>query len=197
MTASSPAEQPVLRTDRLVLRPFTPADAADVQRLVGTREVADTTLSIPHPYPEGGAAQWIATHAAGWHDRTNVVYAITRASDGALVGAVGLGITAAHSHAELGYWIAPAEWNNGYATEAARAIIRFAFDVLGLHRVQARHFTRNPQSGAVMRKLGMRIEGTQRGALKKWDRFEDVVVYAVLRTDPEASRHAQPPTTRS
>ena len=56
------SEQPILRTQRLVLRPFVVDDALGVQVLAGAREIADTTLHIPHPYPAGAAEQWIATH---------------------------------------------------------------------------------------------------------------------------------------
>lgn len=166
-----------------MLRPFGPADAEDVQRIVSRHEIADTTLSIPHPYPEGSAEAWIAQHETERREGRGVVFAIVRRSDNRLVGAVGLGVNRQHDHAELGYWIDPAEWNRGYATEAGAAILDFGFAELGLHRIQARHFVRNPQSGRVMEKLGMRREGVQRGSVKKWDRYEDLVVYAILREE--------------
>lgn len=178
---------PVLTTARLVLRPFAAADAPAVQALAGDRAVADTTLHIPHPYPDGAAAAWIATHAAAWAEGTALTYAVTRAvthavagEAGALVGAVGLQITPGQAAAELGYWIAVPAWGRGYATEAAAALCGHAFAALGLHRVEARHLLRNPASGRVMQKLGMRPEGVLRGAARKWGRFEDLALYAVL-----------------
>ncbi len=177
------AEQPTLTTARLILRPFRLTDAQRVQDLAGTREVADTTLTIPHPYPDGTAARWIAMHEPHWRQGTSVVYAITEGAGGALVGAVGLDIDRQHSTGEMGYWIAPSCWNRGYATEAAAALLAFAFSVLDVNRVQARHFTRNPSSGRVMQKLGMRLEGVHRQAVRKWDRFEDAAVYSILRAE--------------
>jgi RimJ/RimL family protein N-acetyltransferase len=172
--------QPVLETARLRLRPFTLGDAADVQRLAGDRAVAENTLTVPHPYPDGAAEAWIGTHAEGWAAGRLVVYAVAEASAGALVGAVGLALTPAHAGAELGYWIGREAWGRGYATEAAGALCGHAFAALGVHRIQARHFVRNPASGRVMQKLGMRHEGVLRGAVRKWDRFEDLALYAVL-----------------
>lgn len=175
---------PTLTTARLVLRPFTAADAPAVERLAGAREVADTTLNIPHPYPAGGGALWIATHESGWSDGVQLTLAMTRRGATAeVIGAVGLTIAREHLRAELGYWVAVHAWGQGYATEAARAVTAYAFEHLGLHRVQARHFLRNPASGRVMQKLGMRFEGVHREALRRWDRFEDVAVYGVL--EPE------------
>jgi len=55
-------ESPTLETTRLILRPFTVADAPDVQRLAGDREIASSTLNVPHPYEDGMAEQWIGTH---------------------------------------------------------------------------------------------------------------------------------------
>ncbi|HEX5075620.1 MAG TPA: GNAT family N-acetyltransferase [Gemmatimonadaceae bacterium] len=174
------SEQPVLTTRRLVLRPFVLDDALAVQVLAGAPEVADTTLHIPHPYPAGAAEQWIATHAVAWAAGTGVTYAITDAATGILVGAVGLTITPAHAHAEMGYWVGVPYWNRGYATEAAAALVDFGFKQLGLHRIHAHYLTRNPASGRVMQKLGMRSEGVSRHAVRKNGQFEDLELYAIL-----------------
>lgn len=184
MTDDTPTNpQPRLETARLHLRPFAQTDAADVQRLAGDPAVAATTLTIPHPYPDGAAETWIATHGPGWMSGRQVVYAITARADGSLVGAVGLALTPAHASAELGYWVARERWGHGYATEAAGALCGYAFEALDLHRIQARHFLGNPASGRVMQKLGMQREGVLRGAVRKGARFEDLALYAVLAPD--------------
>ena len=174
--------QPILETVRLRLRPFVESDGPDVERLAGDRAIADTTQNIPHPYPPGAGAQWIAGLAGIWAAGDGVSFAITDRETGALIGGVGLAIKPINASAELGYWIATPYWNRGYATEAARAVIALGFD-LGVHRVQARHLTRNPASGMVMRKLGMTFEGVLREAAKKWGRYEDVAVYGLLERE--------------
>jgi len=183
-------EQPVLRTTRLVLRPFGFDDALTVELLAGAREVADTTLHIPHPYPAGAAAQWIATHPITWEAGTGVTFAVTDAGNGVLMGAVALTIVPAHARGELGYWLGVPYWNRGYSTEASRAVVDFGFAQLGLHRVQARYLTRNPASGRVMQKLGMRSEGVHRHVIRKNDRFEDLEMYAVLADEWASARRA-------
>lgn len=172
--------QPLLHTARLTLRPFVPDDAPRVRELAGAYEVAQTTLNLPHPYPEGAAEAWIATHGPAWDAGERATYAIAEREGGALVGAIALAISAQHARGELGYWVGVPYWNRGYATEAARALAGLAFGALGLHRVQARHFVRNPASGRVMQKLGMRPEGVNREAMRRWGRFEDVAMYAIL-----------------
>lgn len=176
-------QQPTLQTDRLVLRPCELSDAPDVQRLAGAWEIADTTLRIPHPYPDGAAAEWIRTHQPGWERGTSVTYAITLRGTTPLIGAIGLDISRHSSWGELGYWVAVSSWNRGYCTEAARAILTLGFTQLRLHRIQARHLTRNPASGRVLQKIGMRLEGVHREAVRKWDRFEDLAVYGALASD--------------
>jgi RimJ/RimL family protein N-acetyltransferase len=171
--------QPTIRTARLVLRPLVAADAADVERLAGDREIARGTLTIPHPYPRGAAAAWIAEHAGQFERREQVTFAVTDA-DG-LVGVVGMRLELDHQRAELGYWTGVPYWGRGYATESALAVIRFGFDTLGLNRIYARHFTRNPVSGRVMQKAGMRFEGIERQHVLKDGRFEDLACYAILR----------------
>lgn len=181
-------EQPTLETDRLILRPFVPDDAFDVERLAGMREIADTTLNIPHPYPHGGAAAWIGQHQGAWNDGTSATFAIVAKESGKLVGAISLMIKREHQRAELGYWIAVDSWNTGYATEASQRLIDFAFENLRLHRVEARHMLRNPASGRVMVKLGMQKEGVERDWAIKWDRFESLALYSILEPEWRLAR---------
>ncbi|MEO8035396.1 MAG: GNAT family N-acetyltransferase, partial [Acidobacteriota bacterium] len=156
-------------------------DAEDVERLAGAREVALNTLMIPHPYPAGEAIQWIATQD-GSSNRAHT-FAITRRSDGALLGAIGLMLTPEHDRGELGYWIGVPYWGNGYLTEAARAIVGYGFESLGVNRIFAACFARNAASMRVLQKIGMRHEGTQRQHLRKWEEYVDAEMYGMLRSD--------------
>lgn len=174
--------QPVLETERLVLRPFELADAADVQRLAGDREVASTTRLIPHPYPDGVAEQWISSLAPLYAKGRSCSFAIAQ-RDGTLMGAIGLTIEPTDRHAELGYWIGRPFWNHGYCTEAARAVLAFAFGTLALNRIYAHYMARNPASGRVMEKLGMQREGCLRKHRFKWGGYEDLILCGILREE--------------
>jgi [ribosomal protein S5]-alanine N-acetyltransferase len=189
---SLPESHPTLSTERLLLRPFVPSDAAEVQRLAGAPEIASTTLNVPHPYEDGLAEAWIETHESAYSAGRQVSFAVVQAGGGVLVGAMGLSIEAAHSRAELGYWVGVPFWNLGYATEAGIAILRFAFDVVRLNRVFANHLARNPASGRVLKKIGMRHEGTLRQHVEKWGVHEDIALYGIVASDGAASRPGSP-----
>lgn len=176
-------ELPTLETSRLVLRPFTLADATELQRLVGDREIAATTLNIPHPYEDGMAEAWIETHRSAFESHETVTLAVEARDTGQLVGAVGLRLHLSNESAEIGYWVGRVYWGRGYCTEAARAMFDYAFRELRLNRVYAAHLTRNPASGRVMRKLGMIREGRLRQHVKKWGVFEDIEKYGILRRE--------------
>jgi len=176
-------ERPTLETARLILRPFTLADAPAVQRLASDREIAATTMSIAHPYPADGAERWINTHQERFEHGENVFFAITRRADGALLGSIGLGPRPAHQRAEMGYWLGREYWNQGYTSEAAAAVLGYGFTTLGLHRIFAEHMTHNPASGRIMQKIGMTYEGTLRQHMQKWGAFVDVAVYGILREE--------------
>ncbi len=181
-------EQAVLETPRLSLRPFTLADAPDVQRLAGASEVADTMLNVPHPYENGMAEQWIGGQAELFKAGSNVAYAITLRDGGTLLGAISLGVTAQHRRAEMGYWLGVPFWNQGYMTEAAEALVGYGFHARGLHKITASHFARNLASGRVMEKIGMRREGLLREHVRKGDGWEDLVLYGLLASATGASR---------
>lgn len=175
--------QPILETERLVLRPFQLDDSEKVEILAGDKLVASTTLNIPHPYPKGGAKEWIATHETSFHEGKGVTYAITHKQTSELIGAISLmNLTPSHQ-AELGYWIGVPYWNKGYCTEAGREIIQYGFIDRMLNRIHACYLSRNPASGRVMEKLGMRYEGTRRQHILKWGIFEDLELMGLLKTD--------------
>jgi [ribosomal protein S5]-alanine N-acetyltransferase len=176
---------PVLTTPRLVMRSFVPEDAPAVQAYLQDKEMASTTATVPYPYPEGAAEAWIAGHAAKHEAGEAVILAITLRDAGTLVGCMTMRIDMAHRRGELGFWVGRAHWGRGYATEAADAIMRWGLRTLGLHRVHAANMTRNPASGAVLRKIGMRHEGTLRGHLLKWGMLEDLEVWGILEDEVE------------
>lgn len=173
--------QPTLLTERLTLRPFVLADAQAVQRLAGDRAVADTTERIPHPYKDGMAEAWIAIHAQRFTERQECTFAIVLRETSEVIGSIGLTLSMTHQRGELGYWVGRSFWGRGYCTEAAQAMLDYGFNTLGLHRIQGRHLSRNPASGRVMVKIGMQHEGRLRDYVCKWDVFEDVEMYGVLR----------------
>lgn len=144
--------------------------------------MAATTLTIPHPYEDRVAEEWIGTHVTNWEAQKRLSLAITTEEDG-LVGAVGFALDLPNGRAELGYWIGVPFWNRGYATEAGKAVLEFGFGALGLNRIDAHYFGDNHASGKVMEKLGMKPEGVLRQHIVKWGVAEDVVLYAILASE--------------
>jgi RimJ/RimL family protein N-acetyltransferase len=176
-------KHPTLETERLLLRPFTLEDAADVQRLVSERRIAATTMSFPHPYEDGMAEAWITKSLEQCERGKKLLFAMMCKGDGALVGSIALmAIEPAHQ-AEFGWWVGVPYWNKGFCTEAGHALLDYAFNELGLIRVHARHLSRNPSSGRVMQKLGMAYEGKRRSHVRKWGVFEDVELYGIVKSE--------------
>ncbi len=172
---------PILETKRLRLRPYTVEDIQELLPLVNHREVAATTLRIAHPYTEQNAREFFKLA----EEPDKIWLAITLRGDGKQIGGIGLRVDSEHLHAELGYWLGVEYWGQGYATEAAREMLRYGFEDLKLHRIFASHFGHNPASGRVLRKVGMRYEGCQRQHLLKWNRFVDSELYGLLRQEWE------------
>ena len=174
---------PILKTNRLILRPFDLADAEVVQRLAGAKEVADTTLRIPHPYPDGAAKKWIESHHKNYDENKEVVFAITLKETDKLIGAIGLILNKHFNNAEIGYWIGVPFWNNGYATEAVSEILNYGFHKLQLNRIHAHYLKRNPSSGKVMIKNGMKEEGVLKQHVFHNGVYEDIVMCGIIKDD--------------
>jgi RimJ/RimL family protein N-acetyltransferase len=157
-----------------------------VRDYAGNAAVAKTTANVPHPYPEGAAEKWIASHPIQFLEKKNVVFAI-RSRDGALLGAINLGLSLDDRRGELGYWIGLPHWNQGICTQAVGRVIQYGFEDLGLNRIYARHLSINPASGRAMEKNGMKKEGVQREHFMKDGVFMDVVEYGILRAEYNTS----------
>jgi len=147
-------EPPVLRTERLVLRPPRRADTKAVAALINDRRIAENTTRIPHPYGRADAETFIASA-----NRTEgeAAYLITLADD-TLIGGCGL-MRLDNEDGEIGYWLGVPHWGQGFATEAARAVIDHAFAQLGYASLQAGARVSNPASRRVLEKYGFQWTG--------------------------------------
>ena len=85
-------EQPTLTTERLILRPFSLADAKELQKLIGDRTIADTMISIPHPYTDKMAKDWIGKRTEQYEEGKSIQFAITNKENGSLIGGIGMNI---------------------------------------------------------------------------------------------------------
>lgn len=145
----------MLQTARLILRPLKTSDSARIAELAGVWDVASMTGRIPYPYSEAQALQWVTGLAEG-----EMVLGIEHA--GELIGICGYS-REGHGVALLGYWIGQPYWSQGFATEAARAIIEYGFTKGGIKRFVARHFNENEASARVLKKIGFRAAGEGMG----------------------------------
>jgi ribosomal-protein-alanine N-acetyltransferase len=170
-------------TNRLFLRLFEQSDAKMVQVLAGNVEVAGTTLSIPHPYPDGSGEGWIEATRQSSEKGYSYTFAMVKKKDEALIGCMSLGVSKNHKLAELAYWIGQPFWGQGFATEAAHRIVKFGFEDLDLNRIFAAAMTKNPGSYKVMSKIGMKQEGTFPQHVMKWGSYEDIVFYGMVKAD--------------
>ncbi len=143
------------RTQRLLLRPGWADDAPALQQAIAHEEVALKLARLPWPYTLSDA-HWFLEQERKEGDVSFLIFTRT-AGLPRLIG--GCGIHDQDGEPEIGYWIAPAYWGLGFATEAGRAVIDIARHTLRLPRLASGHFTDNPASGKVLRKLGFRPTG--------------------------------------
>lgn len=142
-------ERPVLTTERLVLRHPRDDDIPAIIAIAGDLDVARRLARIPHPYGEADARFFLDEVVP-----RELVWVLTARTPARVVGVAGLAPSEHGGVAELGYYLAPAYWGQGLATEAARAILDFGFGVAGYSSIVASYFVSNPASGRVLRKAG-------------------------------------------
>ena len=164
------------RTERLLLRPAWSEDAPALFGAIADEGIVRNLATAPWPYLPEHAEAFVTRQ----RDPARPASLIFLRSNGApeLIGGIGIHDTPG-GEVELGYWIARAHWNRGYATEAGRAVVAFARNTLRLDRLVAEHFIDNPVSGRVLHKLGFKPAGvvhprysTGRGGEGPCARFE-------------------------
>ncbi|MEU5788776.1 GNAT family protein [Micromonospora purpureochromogenes] len=179
-----------LRTDRLDLRLFT---ADDFVALHGYQSRADVTRYLYFgPNDEAASREALARKRARVALRAEgdvLNLALVLRETGAVIGDVLLIWTSvAHRQGEIGYVLHPDHAGHGYATEAAREMLRLGFDELGLHRIVGRLDARNTASARVLERLGMRPEAYLRENELVKGEWTDEAVYALLARDWRAGR---------
>ena len=159
-----------IQTERLLLRPYATSDAAAVTAQIGDFEVSKWLTRVPYPYAVSDALDFFARVAD-----LPLVFAVCRADD--LVGCVSV------MDCDLGYWYGATHWGQGYATEAVKAVLRFGFETLKLHRIEAGCAIANVGSIKVLEKSGMALEGRRREILPLKSGWSDNFSYAILESD--------------
>jgi ribosomal-protein-alanine N-acetyltransferase len=176
--------QSTIETNKLILRPLTQADAPSIQCFASAHEIADTMISIPHPYPDGEAEKYVSRQRMEFDAGHSVTFVIERKSERVFCGVIEIrDIEQEHSQAELSFWLAVELWGQGIMSEVLKPMLRFGFKELNLNRLYAYHMVRNPGSGNVLQNNGFVQEGVLRQRVRKWGVFEDVKLWAILRKD--------------
>lgn len=165
-----------LETRRLWLRWPRQADAQGLARLAGEKAVAEMTARLPHPYPPDGADRFILEARKSNTEGRGLTLAVTRKGNGP-IGMVGIGPSPEDGLPHLGYWLGLPHWRQGYATEAARALIDAFFAYTDGRELTSSARVVNPASRRVLEKCGFAFQGAgmmhfpERGGVFPVDRF--------------------------
>ena len=174
---------PTLITERLCLRPLTIDDAADIFEYASNPEIATYTVWYPHVTLQD--SQIFVQSILDQYEKGEIAaYGIEKKKKKKVIGTCGfIEYDKNHYKAELAYALSPNYWGQGIATEAAKACIRYGFEILQLNRIEAGCHASNAQSERVMKRLGMQYEGTLRKDMFVKGTYRDTKVYSILREE--------------
>jgi RimJ/RimL family protein N-acetyltransferase len=174
---------PPLAEDGTVLRPWTLDDMSFVVQSCQDPVISQYSPGIPFPYTEADALEWLQSHEPARLSGRHLDLAVVRAGSGAQLGAIGLGnVDSMMLTASIGYWLAPEARGHGYITSATRASARWAFDQLGLARIELTTDPENVASQRVAERCGFRYEGRLRSHMRIRHSGErrDSLLYSLL-----------------
>ena len=152
----------ILEADRLLLRRPERRDIPAIVPLANDYDVAKNLSKLPHPYTAQDGETFVAMAEEKRAAGTDFNFAILRKSDGTFLGCIGLHLD--QGEFEFGYWLGKPHWRQGFATEAARRLVLFAFEDLQAPSLWAGWFHDNPRSGHVLAKLGCKPKGFEKRA---------------------------------
>lgn len=158
-----------LTTPRLVLRPTEPGDAARMAQIQSNWNVTRMLRLAPWPATEAAMADWADLHGKEWAAGTAYRFAVLL--DGVMIGTADIDDIDGTS-GEIGYWFDEPYWGQGFAREAAAALMDFAIRTVGLKRIVAGHNAENPASGAILKRLGFHFQA----ATTKYSKPQDAEV---------------------
>ncbi|WEG19067.1 GNAT family protein [Alkalihalophilus pseudofirmus] len=173
----------MIETSRLRLLPVALEHADRIEELASDYELAKTTSNVPHPYPKGGAKDFIKMVGEKEKKGEIILLSVIEKSSTQLIGLINININLTHNRGELGYWIGVPYWGKGYGTEAAKALLTYGFEETGLNRIYAAAYTVNPASWKVMEKIGLEREGVLKQHLARAGTYYDVVYYGMTRDE--------------
>lgn len=170
---------PIINTSRLKLRKLEVEDLPALVKYANNKKIADNIVNIPFPYREPDAAMRMSFVVQGFKNKTRYVFAIILKERPELIGEISLHfLDKNNNHAQLAYWVGEPFWNQGIATEAAKAVINFGFKKLGLDLIYADCKTENQASEKVLLHNGMKTHN-QNGNL---------VLYRITRLEFESAK---------
>lgn len=165
-----------MQTNRLLLRNVRFEDSEQLVKYANDLAIAEMMNgSIPYPYTQEVAEQWIFNHQADTSTTQAISWAIALKEGDRLVGSVQLRRQNDKKSARLSYWVGRLYWNQGLATEATRCVIKYGFEELHLEFIEAEVFKRNAASQALLCKLGFNYQATvckQEGFAKRMEDFD-------------------------
>ena len=174
---------PSLETERLILRKLRISDDRDIFEYAKVPEVSRYVTREPHKSIEDARA-FINWNLERYNKGEIGEWAIELKETGRVIGSIGfVELDKVNFCGTVGYALSKEYWGKGIMTEAVKRIIRFAFEEMGLNRVEAVHIPENEASGRVMQKAGMLYEGLLRQRMFAKGRFWDLKQYAILKND--------------
>lgn len=170
----------ILHDTKIYLRPVKKKDAVSILKLAKDKEIAEFT-NVPHPYTLEHAHAFIQETHRNMKKGKAVELGIFNLKNHEFLGIVGItNIHEKYGYADIAYWIGKKFWRNGYATQAIKLMISYAFSVLKLHRLQAVVRHTNIASLALLSKAGFKIEGRLRQIVYKKGVYLDRVLFGML-----------------
>jgi RimJ/RimL family protein N-acetyltransferase len=176
---------PELKTDRLILSQIQLSDVPVIAKYANNKKIVQFTRTMPNPYHEKDAIDWITKVDEGFKKKNSYIFAIRDKKTKHFMGGIGLTLATEHNRAELGYWLAEPFWNQGFTTEAVSPILKFGFQVLNLNKIVAMYIDVNIASGKILEKNFMIREAEMKEHDSKDGKYVTLIQYRLTKTEFE------------